>query len=479
MHPLLTLDHIKNMLEHISDGVQIVDEKGLLVYCNRNSALLDDINIEDSIGKHITEIYPSLKDQESTLLQVLQTKTPILNREQTYRTYKGKQIATINSTLPIINDGRVEGAIEISRNITTYKELTEKMIDLQSRVKSTVKSGDFNKTIRPIKNDTDGYRFEDIITAHAEFNRVKAVAMKAAATDIAVLIYGETGTGKELLTQAIHNSSKRKNHPFIAQNCAALPGSLLEGILFGTVKGGFTGAVDRPGLFELADTGTLFLDEINSMPQELQAKLLRVLQDGKIRRVGDTKEHHVDVRIIAATNIEPNLAIEQGHIRRDLYYRLNTVTLWIPKLTDRKEDIPVLTQHFIRKYNGLLYRGIKAVSQEVLQLFLDYPWEGNVRELEHVIESAVNFVEKDVIEIQDLPYNLKKFHEGNRGARRNSSLCTLTEEGLSVTLENVEKQLIEEALNRYEGNTTQTAIALKVPRQTLQYRLKKLGITQK
>jgi arginine utilization regulatory protein len=212
------------------------------------------------------------------------------------------------------------------------------------------------------------------------------------------------------------------------------------------------------------------------MPQELQAKLLRVLQDGRIRRVGDTKEHHVDVRIIAATNIEPNLAIEQGYIRRDLYYRLNTVTLWIPKLTDRKEDIPVLTQHFLRKYNGLLYRGIKAVSQEVMQLFIDYPWEGNVRELEHVIESAVNFVEKEVIEIQDLPYNLKKFYESASGHKRKSNRWTLTEDGLSATLETVEKHLIEDALDKYSGNTTQTAKALKVPRQTLQYKLKKLGI---
>lgn len=464
MHALLSLEHVKIMLEYISDGVQIVDSKGNLIYCNRNSALLDDINIEDSIGKHITEIYPSLKEEESTLLQVLQTRTPILNREQTYRTYKGKSIATINSTLPIINNDRVEGAIEISKNITSFKELTEKMIDLQSKVEKKEKG--------PYRASA-GFRFEDIITTHAEFNRVKAVAMKAAATDIPVLIYGETGTGKELLTQAIHNSSKRKNRPFIAQNCAALPGSLLEGILFGTVKGGFTGAVDRPGLFELADTGTLFLDEINSMPQELQAKLLRVLQDGKIRRIGDTKEYHVDVRIIAATNIEPNLAIDLGLIRRDLYYRLNTVTLWIPKLSDRKEDIPLLTQFFIKKYNGLLYRGIKNVSQDVMKLFMDYPWEGNVRELEHVIEGAVNFVDGDLINLSDLPYNLKKHYDTHKG-HHHSQPCNLDEaSGLVDALEMAEKALIENALDAAGGNTTKAAKRLRIPRQTLQYKMKK------
>ena len=458
------------MLEYISDGVQIVDEKGNLVYCNRNSALLDDINIEDSIGKHITEIYPSLKEEESTLLKVLATELPILNREQTYRTYKGKNIATINSTLPIINEGQIAGAIEISRDITSYKELTEKVIDLQSQAKGSEES------LKVQQSGKKGYHFEDIITVHSEFNRVKAIAMKAAATDIAILIYGETGTGKELLTQAIHNSSKRKNKPFIAQNCAALPSSLLEGILFGTVKGGFTGAVDRPGLFELADTGTLFLDEINSMPQELQAKLLRVLQDGKIRRIGDTKERSVDVRIVAATNIEPNLAIDLGLIRRDLYYRLNTVTLWIPKLCDRREDIPVLTRYFIKKYNGLLYRGLKGVTPEVMALFNEYPWDGNVRELEHVIEGAANLVDGDLIRIDDLPYNFRAFYEKQMPKIERNIVSTPEYFNLQEALSGYEKQLIITVLGESEGNISKAAKRLGLPRQTLQSKMKKYQI---
>lgn len=470
MHPILTLEHVKIMLEYISDGVQIVDEKGNLVYCNRNSALLDDINIEDSIGKHITEIYPSLKEEESTLLKVLATELPILNREQTYRTYKGKNIATINSTLPIINEGQIAGAIEISRDITSYKELTEKVIDLQSQAKGSEES------LKVQQSGKKGYHFEDIITVHSEFNRVKAIAMKAAATDIAILIYGETGTGKELLTQAIHNSSKRKNKPFIAQNCAALPSSLLEGILFGTVKGGFTGAVDRPGLFELADTGTLFLDEINSMPQELQAKLLRVLQDGKIRRIGDTKERSVDVRIVAATNIEPNLAIDLGLIRRDLYYRLNTVTLWIPKLCDRREDIPVLTRYFIKKYNGLLYRGLKGVTPEVMALFNEYPWDGNVRELEHVIEGAANLVDGDLIRIDDLPYNFRAFYEKQMPKIDRNIVSTPEYFNLQEALSGYEKQLIITVLGESEGNISKAAKRLGLPRQTLQSKMKKYQI---
>lgn len=471
MHPILSMENIKLMLEHISDGVQIIDDKGHLIYCNHISAKLDDINISDAIGKHITEIYPSLKEEKSTLLEVLVTKKPILNREQTYRTYKGKVIATINSTLPILNGDHIEGAIEISRNITSYKELSEKVIDLQSK-SNTQETESFEEKRTPAL-----YTFEDIVTAHSEFNRIKAVAAKAASTEIAVLIYGETGTGKELLTQAIHNASRRKRKPFIAQNCAALPGSLLEGILFGTVKGGFTGAVDRPGLFELADSGTLFLDEINSMPLELQAKLLRVLQDGRIRRIGDTKERQVDVRIIAATNIEPNLAIDLGLIRRDLYYRLNTVTLWIPKLSDRKEDIPLLTQFFIKKYNGLLFRGIKGVTEEVASLFNRYPWDGNVRELEHVIESAVNFVDQDVITLQDLPYNLKKFSNAHpkfytEQPQRHVDL------GLTETLEKTEEEMLRYALLKCKNNTAKAARLLKIPRQTLQYKLKKYHIDE-
>lgn len=469
MHPLLTLEHVKFMLEYISDGVQIVDADGNLVYCNHNSAVLDDINISESIGKHITEIYPSLKEEESTLLKVLITKNPIFNKEQTYRTYKGKIIATVNHTLPIINKGQIEGAIEISRNVTPYKELSERYLDLQSKVNAPSVSSGKRRAMPAI------YTFEDIKTIHSEFNRIKSVAMKAAPTEIPVLIYGETGTGKELLTQAIHNSSKRKHNPFIAQNCAALPASLLEGILFGTVKGGFTGAVDRRGLFELADTGTLFLDEINSMPQELQAKLLRVLQDGRIRRVGDTKETQVDVRIIAATNVDPNIALEDGMIRRDLYYRLNTVTLWIPKLSDRKEDIPLLTQYFIDKYNNQLYRNFKGVTEAVMTLFHNYNWPGNVRELEHVIEGAVNFAEGNSIDLDDLPPNLRRHYDTHFKTFKTHTLQQtelLEQADLNTILKTAEITAIDAAMDATGGNITQAAKILGIPRQTLQYKLK-------
>ncbi|MDN5352161.1 MAG: arginine utilization regulatory protein [Clostridiales bacterium] len=466
MHPLMTLEHLKMMLEHISDGVQIVDREGRLIYCNRISAMLDDINISDSIGKHITEVYPSLNEKNSTLLRALNHQASSINREQTYRTYKGKVIATVNTTLPILERGSIEGAIEISRDITSYKELSERYLDLQVRLKDKKKGK--HTSYRP------RYEFEDILTEDSDLIAVKTLARKASALDIPVLIFGDTGTGKELLAQSIHNAGERREMPFIAQNCAALPASLLEGILFGTVKGGFTDAVDREGLFEVADGGTLFLDEINSMPQELQAKLLRALQDGIIRRVGSTKEIQVDVRIIAATNIEPNLAMDLGLLRRDLYYRLNAVTLILPPLADRKSDIPLLTEHFINKFNARHKRTVEGISPAVLSLFKHYPWPGNVRELEHVLESAVSFCEEEWVDIRDLPQTLKKFvyPEEKRISTEKQTGKTLTEQ-----LESAEREAIRSALEDYGGNVSKAARQLGLPRQTLQYKIKKYQLS--
>jgi len=461
----LTADQIKMLLSYVTDGVQIIDDKGRLVYCNQKAALLDDINIEESIGKHITEVYPSLSEQGSTILNVLDMQTAIINRKQTFRTYRGKEVTTINTTIPLLENGEVLGAIEISNDITAYKDLTERYIELQRRVIPNQSKSEHVATT--------AFKFEDIITEDPEFSRVKTIAMKAARTEIPILIYGETGTGKEMIAQAVHGQSKRQKAPFIAQNCAALPSTLLEGILFGTVKGGFTGAVDRPGLFELADSGTLFLDEINSMPLELQAKMLRAIQESKIRRIGDTVERAIDVRILAATNISPDVAIEQGLLRRDLYYRLNTVTLRLPKLSERKSDIAYLTRYFIQKYNAKLYKHFKGVSKEVATIFKHYPWEGNVRELEHVIEGAMNLSDQDYIEVDDLPHYMPLKQVVSDA--QTVPLQALLEEGenFQQIMKTLETMIIESALKKNRGNTTRTAKELGLPRQTLQYKLKK------
>ncbi|MBN2899978.1 MAG: sigma 54-interacting transcriptional regulator [Clostridia bacterium] len=448
------------VLDHVSDGIQVIDREGKLIYCNRRAAVLDDINIEQSLGRHIMDIYTSLSPETSTLLKVLETKSPIFNMEQTYVTYKGNKVTTLNSTLPITYNGELIGAMEISQNITDVKALSERVVDLQNKV--------FSHVSKDYKEEAV-YNFRDIITGSREMNRVKSIAMRIAPTDAPVLVFGETGTGKELLVQAIHNNSARRSKSFIAQNCAALPSTLLEGILFGTMKGGFTGSVDRKGLFELADGGTLFLDEINSMPLELQAKLLRVLQEGAVRRIGDTKMRTVNVRVIAATNVEPEEAVNSGALRRDLLYRLNTLSFELPRLVERQGDIELLTQFFIKKYNDRLYRDVKGITPEAMAYFLNYTWPGNVRELEHIIEGAMHIVDGHWITEEYLPNSMKR-------SLSQTELVISESESLAVALERTERKLLEQAMIQTEHNISKAAKILDVPRQTLQYKIKKYGL---
>lgn len=310
------------------------------------------------------------------------------------------------------------------------------------------------------ENIKKGYNFADIIGDSSIMLELKSYALKVASTSSPVLIYGETGTGKELFVQAMHNASPRRNGPFVAQNCAAFPSALLEGILFGTAKGSFTGAEDRAGLFEIANGGTLYLDEINSMPLELQPKLLRVLQDGIIRRIGDMEERKIDVRIIASTNIDPKYCADKGIIRKDLYYRINVVNFRIPELKERKSDIPSLVNHFISKYNKKLNADVKGITYDALEKFIIYQWPGNVRELQNAIEEIMNTKKYGYIEISDLPENIKS-------AKKVS---------LNSAIDNFEKNLIKEALSLYKNNISKAAEYLEIPRQTLQYKIKRYGI---
>lgn len=452
-------DHIFEIMDHLEEGIHIIDNTGKIIYYNKFAEQIDGIDKEMAVGKHLLEIYPSLTEETSTLLTVIRTGTPIYKKEQNFINYKGEKITTINSSLPIKNNEKILGALEISKDITNVREMSEKIVDLQSQLysgknkKRTSKSDEYAK-----------YTFKDIIGENDEMIRLKALARRAAEGDASVLISGDTGTGKELFVHSIHNGSKRRHNPFITQNCAALPASLLEGILFGTTKGGFTGAEDRPGLFELANGGTLFLDEINSMPLELQSKLLRVLQDGNIRRVGGTKTINVDVRIITATNISPEIAVEQKLLRKDLYYRLNVINFEIPPLKCRTDDIPILANYFIHKFNISLNKNVKGISKNVLTLFENYPWEGNVRELENIIEGIMHIYDIDTIELEHIPAKIIK----NQIPRANNKEISLNE-----ILEETERNLILEALKQKENNVTQAAELLKIPRQTLQYKILK------
>lgn len=398
-------------------------------------------------------------------MKVIRTGEPIYNQHQSYYNIRGMLIDMVNTTLPINVDGKLVGAVEIAKDLTKVKQLSEKLIDLQARVETA------QRQKKPANNQTGAqYHVTDIITNDPHVERLKEKALKVAATSSPILIYGETGTGKELLVQSIHNASPRKSGAFIAQNCAAIPSSLLEGILFGTAKGSYTGAVDRPGLFELADGGTLFLDEINSMPLDIQAKLLRVLENGVIRRVGATKEHRVDVRIIAAMNEPADVCLREKTLRTDLYYRLNVINLSIPPLRARKGDIPLLTDHFIQKYNFLFGKLVTKADEEVKKAFARYDWPGNVRELEHAVESAMNMMDGDIISIEHIPPHIA----GSAPVPEQAAAVTL--QPLRKALAETEEQLIRQALEETDGNIQQAAKLLDIPRQTLQYKLSKLNI---
>ena len=478
----ITNETLKAILSAIDEGIHAVDDRGMTIYYNHIAAQLDGMQVEEVQGKHLLEVFPSLNVETSTLLKVIETREPIYHQHQSYRNVKGKQVVTVNTTLPILVDGEVLGAVEVAKDISKVKELSEKLIDLQAQMATKKKRP--VKTAKHQEETGARYHFTDIITENPQMEKLIQLGKKSAQTSSPILIMGETGTGKELLVQSIHNASERRNGPFIAQNCAALPASLLEGILFGTVKGSFTGAEDRPGLFELADGGSLFLDEINSMPMELQAKLLRVIQENRVRRVGGTQEISVDVRLMAALNEDPQEAIKENRLRSDLYYRLHVVSFLLPPLRERKEDIERLTQHFVKKFNYQFNKLVMGVSPEVSQALQQHEWPGNIRELEHTIEAAMNIVEGNNIELEDLPQHLQPKH--NKGQtqpnldERTSPFSASQNQALQLenltlreAVNHLEDFMIEQAMEKTSGNILQAAKILGIPRQTLQYKLAK------
>ncbi len=467
------LQNFHLILDSIDEGIQVVDKNGVTVFYNRAAATLDNLRPEEVVGKPVLEVFPSLCRETSTLLQVLKTGQPVSNREQTFMNYKGDTITTVNSTLPVTVEGRLIGAVEVSRDITLIQEMANRIVDLQTELFAK------REGRRDVGLDRARYTFDDIIGESECMLNLKRKARRAAGSTSAVLIHGETGTGKELLVQAIHNAGPRAKGPFIAQNCAALPEGLLEGILFGTTKGGFTGAYDRPGLFELADCGTIFLDEIDSMPSSLQGKLLRVLSEKRLRRVGDAKERMVDVRVVAAMTRQPEEAVSLGLLRNDLYYRLNVICLGIPPLRDRRGDVPLLITHFIEKFNKHLIMNVKGVSKEVFQMFISYDWPGNVRELEHAVEGAMHMLEGDIILPEYLPEHIRKSSTSRQDLphQLHSVIKDMDFQGdFRETVTELENLLIRKAFAQAGGNVSQTARILGIPRQTLQYRLRKLGI---
>jgi DNA-binding NtrC family response regulator len=310
----------------------------------------------------------------------------------------------------------------------------------------------------------------EIISASAEMEAVKKMILKVARSSSTVLIRGESGTGKELIARAIHNQSPRVTEMFQAVNCAAINENLLESELFGHERGSFTGAhAEKKGLFEVADRGTLFLDEIAELDIGMQAKLLRALQEREIRRVGGTRAIKIDVRVVAATNRDLRAMVADGRFRDDLYYRINVLSVDVPPLRERRDDIPVLINYFLRKHTRNTSRLVRGLTPETKKLMMDYSWPGNVRQLESAIERAILLCEGDLITIEDLPLEVR---QESRPAAEGA--FKLPPEGISF--EEVERDLIMQAMEQSDYNITKAAKMLGLTFRTLQYRLEKFGI---
>ncbi len=478
LHQFFFSDRIYfDAFDKLKEAVYVCDTEGNLVYFNKVAEDLDGYLLKDVKGKSTHELY-GLDETTSPMLKALYTERPIYNQKFTYYV-NDREIVQICNAAPFYYEGELIGAYTIQRDETPMKEIIEKNISLQWEVAR-----------HRGKNAGNGESLHHIIGQSEVFLKCKERALQAAAGDSSVMLVGDTGSGKELFARAIHDQSRRAKHPFLALNCAAIPESLIEGILFGTAKGVYTGAVEREGLLSQADGGTIFLDEINSMPLSSQAKLLRVLEDRSVHKLGSAKEKNINVRIISSCNERPRAAVDRGALRADLFYRLSVVHIVIPPLKDRKGDVPLLIAYFLRRYNQRFGKTVSGVSPNVMAFFSSYRWPGNVRQLKNSIESAVNFTEDgEKIEFAALPQYLfetndtPKFrYKQNRAMEPEDDPGEVAPERpedrkrILDKIRDQEKQEIIEALQQTKGNLTRAAELLGMSRQSLSYRLKKYGL---
>lgn len=460
---------IETIVKMIDEGVYIVDSDGKGLFYNEAMAKIEDVNINDVLGKEFQDAFPGVELKDSTLFRALKKMESSKNNQQSYVNLRGKKVSTNNMTMPVFSNGKTVAALEIAKDISKFEEMSNTIQDLRQKERGG-RSVDESRKAKPKMKH---YHFSDIIGQNPQFVQTISLAKKAAENSATVFIYGETGTGKELLAQSIHYDGARRDSPFLAQNCAAMPETLLEGILFGTAKGGFTGAVDRAGLFEQANGGTLLLDEISAMPYELQSKLLRVLQEEYIRRVGGTEEIPIDVHIIATVNEPPEELIAAGKLRKDLYYRLNVVNINLPPLRERKDDIPLLVDSFLDKHCKRFGKELWMVSDDVIKALKSYNYPGNIRELENIIMQSVALAGNEHVltrKLLHMPASIRQI--GDVAGQWDGS------EPLDIYLDNIEKELIRRTMIEEGGVITRAADKLHIKRQTLQHKLKKYKMQQ-
>jgi PAS domain S-box-containing protein len=431
-----------SILESISDGVFTVDRQWRVTSFNRAAELITGIPREDALGRRCSEVFrASMCEAECALRRTMETGTAVVQKTAFIIDATGRRIPISVSTA-LLRDGRgrVVGGAETFRDLTQIEVLQKELVGRR--------------------------QVGDLFSRSESMRRVLEVLPLVAESESTILVQGETGTGKELVARAIHGLSARREGPFVAVNCGALPDSLLESELFGYRAGAFTGATrDKPGRFALARGGTLLLDEIGEMSQALQLRLLRVLQERQFEPLGSTRPEEADVRVITATHRDLESLVERGEFRQDLYYRIKVMKLELPPLRARREDIPLLVQHFVTRFNALQSKQVSGVSPDVLGVLSAHDYPGNVRELQNLIEHAFVLLHAGQIELEHLPRELVP-----------CSKATGAKPGLSASVQAVEAQAIRAALARHAGNRLAAARELGMHKSTFFRKVRQLGI---
>lgn len=438
------------IVESAADGLLTLDKYGIITFLNTAGAEILEVDKRESIGKHITEIV----DFTPMILDVLKTGKGYIDKELIVKRSDGRMMHFIKTAHPIKDEnGAIAGVVDTFRRIKQVKKLVNDMVGSYAQ-----------------------FTFEDIVGSEEDEAFLESIKMAriAAKSSSNVLIHGESGTGKELFAHSIHNASARAEQPFITVNCAALPRELIESELFGYEGGAFTGALKtgRPGKFELANGGTIFLDEIGDMPLDMQVKLLRVIQERQITRIGGNNVFHVDVRIICATNKKLTQLCREGSFRHDLFYRLDVLNIETIPLRNRPESIKKLVDYLLNKLNKKMGKNVSKIDEKVMEAFINYQWPGNVRELENILERAVNICEMSNISIDNLPNTIILPIKGFQSCTKLGTKTIMCYE----TLENLEKKHIMNIIQSTQGNISRAAELLGVSRNTLYNKLKKYHV---
>ena len=432
-----------SILESISDGVFTIDAQRRITSFNRAAEIITGFSRKEAIGQYCFDIFrANVCENNCALVRTMATEISQVHLNASIITKSGEH-KPISISTAVLKDqhGKVVGGVETFRDLSDLEQLRKEL--------------------------TRGYTHQDIVGSHPSIREILSFLPDIAESDSPVLLEGPTGSGKELFARAIHALSSRHSGPFVALNCAALPDTLLESELFGYSKGAFTGAVrNKPGRFLLANKGTLFLDEISNTSNAFQADLLRVLEDGEFTPLGARKSRKTDLRVVAASNLDLKELSQDGRFREDLYYRLNVVKISLPPLKERKEDIPLLVNHFIHKFNLCQARSIQGVTQEVLSFLMAYPFPGNVRELANIIEYAFILCKGDLIDMEHLSKDLFDFPEHEETAKSTDSQAAANEEAAVIRL----------TLLQHGGNRIETARSLGMSRTTLWRKMKKYGL---